>query len=60
MSGKEVQFFLFNGIKLVKMHSAYIFGYQYILITKPSASFENSTSAHGGFRENLRIKHRSS
>ena len=21
MSGKEVQFFLFNGIKLVKMHS---------------------------------------
>ena len=27
---------------------------------KPSASLENSTSAHGGFRENLRLKHRSS
>ena len=48
--GKGIECFLLNGIKCVKnagCWSADIFGYQYKLITKPSASFENSTSAHG-------------
>ena len=55
VGGNEMEFFLLNGIKLVKMHSdgkvisVYTFGYQYILITKSSASFENSTSAHEVF-----------
>ena len=57
-----MKFLLFNGIKLVKMHSdgkLIHFGCQYIPITKPSASFENATSAHGELRENLHLKHRS-
>ena len=47
-----MRFFLLNSNKLVKMHSdgkLIHLAYQYILITKSSASFENSTSTYRVF-----------
>ena len=44
-----------NLSKCILDSKAFIFDYQYTLIMKLSTSFENSTSAHGSFKENLRL-----
>ena len=60
---KKSAFSSLNGLLTTKIHFCskpiYFAINTYILISTPSESFENLTSAQGSFRENVRFNHRS-